>query len=435
MVSSRTSVDQSMPIDPMKFKQQIFSIRWFFRCISFVCIPFLTCSQERLEDLIVLNKIIQKTPSFRQQIRGQKKREYHELVNTLKSRIDENNTTFKHFEILSELAGQLRDNHFVLRYIPDSSFRWERQADINYVRQFLKQAHMREHPGVSINIDSLETVLKDKPRDEVEGIYYYYQSLEIGVYRKDSATCYGIILKSGLPIWNKGDMCFVLRERSQNQFHAIQYLISQKTLQLNMNEKFRDGALLEYDIKKRRAYHSYPFIPDSSKKFITRIIQPDVRYVRLGNFMVNAANRRESNSFIKLLEDSVKEQHIIMDLRNNNGGGFTISKKFLKFFISYSRKNKIHVLVNRKTISNAEQFLIRLKDHKHVTVFGETTKGMITYGSNYGKLVPLKSKGLFVYPTDMSGKKKDLQYETTGINPDIFLKEDSDWIEQIIKQL
>ena len=77
--------------------------------------------------------------------------------------------------------------------------------------------------------------------------------------------------------------------------------------------------------------------------------------------------------------------------------------------------------------------MIRLKKCKNVTLYGEGTKGMVTYGSNYGKQIPLKSKGLFVYPTDMRGFKKDLHYETVGMQPDVYLSKDIDWIEQVLK--
>jgi C-terminal processing protease CtpA/Prc len=130
----------------------------------------------------------------------------------------------------------------------------------------------------------------------------------------------------------------------------------------------------------------------------------------------------------------MNEKVILLDLRNNNGGGFVISRPFLNLFKRYSKKNEIKVLINRNTVSNAEQFVIRLKKRKKVSLYGEDTEGMVTYGSNYGRQIPLKSKGLFVYPTDMKGLKKDLQYETIGISPNIYLSKDSDWIEQVLKK-
>jgi C-terminal processing protease CtpA/Prc len=177
----------------------------------------------------------------------------------------------------------------------------------------------------------------------------------------------------------------------------------------------------------------YPFIPDTVKKFYTYKINSSTRYVRLGDFMVNASNMKISKTFFNELKSSMNEKTILLDLRNNNGGGFMISKPFLKLFKKYSKGNEIKVLINRNTVSNSEQFVIRLKKCKNVTLYGEGTKGMVTYGSNYGKQIPLNSKGLFVYPTDMRGFKKDLHYETVGMQPDVYLSKDIDWIEQVLK--
>ncbi|KLT65777.1 hypothetical protein AB669_09820 [Pedobacter sp. BMA] len=64
---------------------------------------------------------------------------------------------------------------------------------------------------------------------------------------------------------------------------------------------------------------------------------------------------------------------------------------------------------------------------------GETTRGTITYGSNYGKTVSLPSGRFIFYPTDMKGRKKDLIYESIGIRPDIILDPfGDDWIEQTL---
>jgi len=406
----------------------------FFLYIILLLLPYISFSQNRLNDLTILKDIIKKTPSFKSQIKGQRKKEFDKLYEELTSKVDEKNTDLQHFEILSELVGQINDNHFVLQYIPDTSFDWKRYSDKLYVSNFLKKDYLLNHPKVIINIDSLELSLKNKQTNEVEGIYYF-QSLshKIGVFKVNDSVYNGVILESLYPIWEKGDLCFILKEKSPNYFHSINYLISQKTLQFNKNEKYKSGELLAYNISKTIKKNSFPFIPDSLKKFYSYKINSNTRYVRLGDFMVNPTNKKRSSTFFNELKSSMNEKVILLDLRNNNGGGFVISRPFLKLFKRYSKKNEIKVLINRNTVSNTEQFVIRLKKYKNVTLFGEDTEGMITYGSNYGRQIPLKSKGLFVYPTDMRGLKKDLQYETIGISPNIYLSNDSDWIEQVLK--
>ncbi len=407
----------------------------FFLYIILLFFPYVSFSQNRLNDLTILKDIIKKTPSFKSQIKGQRKKEFDELYEKLTSKVDEEKTDLQHFEILSELVGQINDNHFVLQYIPDTSFDWKRYSDKLYVSNFLKKDYLLNHPKVIINIDSLELSLKNKQANEVEGIYYFQSSShKIAVFKVNDSVYNGMILESQYPIWEKGDLCFILKEKSPNYFHSINYLISQKTLQFNKNEKYQSGELIGYNISKTIKTYSYPFIPDSLKKFYSYKINSKTRYVRLGDFMVNPSNRKRSLSFFNELKSSMNEKVIFLDLRDNNGGSFVISQPFLNLFRRYSKKNEIKVLINRNTISNSEQFVIRLKKYKNVTLFGEDTRGMITYGSNYGRQVPLKSKGLFVYPTDMRGLKKDLQFETIGISPNIYLNKDSEWIEQILKR-
>jgi C-terminal processing protease CtpA/Prc len=92
----------------------------------------------------------------------------------------------------------------------------------------------------------------------------------------------------------------------------------------------------------------------------------------------------------------------------------------------------LYVVVNNGTLSQAEILTLELKQLKNVVTIGQTTKGMLTYGSNYGNRERLPSGRFEIYPTDMKGSKKHLQYEDYGINPDIFLKDDTDWIEQVV---
>jgi C-terminal processing protease CtpA/Prc len=111
-----------------------------------------------------------------------------------------------------------------------------------------------------------------------------------------------------------------------------------------------------------------------------------------------------------------------------------IKLQFIAFLKKY--KGKICLLQNGYTISNAEQFIIDLKDNKNVTTLGETTKGTITYGSNVSKTLTLPSKRFLFYPTDMNGRAKDLAYESIGIKPDVALDAFSeDWITQTLNYI
>ena len=106
-------------------------------------------------------------------------------------------------------------------------------------------------------------------------------------------------------------------------------------------------------------------------------------------------------------------------------------KKYLSLLKKYVNHGQLYILLNNGTLSQSEIFTLKLKKLKNTTTLGQTTKGMLTYGSNYGKRERLPSGFFEIYPTDMKGKKNLLLYENFGIKPDIFLKNDSNWIIQV----
>ncbi|RYE22579.1 MAG: hypothetical protein EOP45_08015, partial [Sphingobacteriaceae bacterium] len=124
--------------------------------------------------------------------------------------------------------------------------------------------------------------------------------------------------------------------------------------------------------------------------------------------------------------------NLIVDLRNNPGGGFKASGKFLSLLKTYSRKGKLYIITNYRTFSNAEQFVLELKGNKNVVTLGQTTNGTITYGNNYGRSVTLPSGKYRIYITDMNGSSKHLTYEEIGISPDVELDQNSDWVTQLV---
>lgn len=108
-----------------------------------------------------------------------------------------------------------------------------------------------------------------------------------------------------------------------------------------------------------------------------------------------------------------------------------MAKKLYKALKLY--RGKIYVLINNGTLSQAEIFTLKMVKLKNVTLVGQTTKGMLAYGSNYGKTITLPSGNFKYYPTDMRNSNKLLAYEGVGINPEIFLKNDQHWIDQILE--
>ncbi len=86
-------------------------------------------------------------------------------------------------------------------------------------------------------------------------------------------------------------------------------------------------------------------------------------------------------------------------------------------------------MVNHRTASNAEQFVYKLNDFGNCTIFGNRTSGTATYekvNSNYN--LPCEN-----YIVVLTSKKhiKYLKLESMGLEPDIKLAVENDWMIQV----
>ncbi len=166
------------------------------------------------------------------------------------------------------------------------------------------------------------------------------------------------------------------------------------------------------------------------QKFVFKNLNDSFTYVKLGSFNSSNKGIEEATNFHNEISEKLTTKNLIVDLRNNNGGGDRSSTQFYKLFKKF--KGKIYVLVNFYTVSNAEQFAIKMKKHKNVVIVGDNTRGMITYGRNYDEDKETPSKNFRIYFSDLKDNWKHyLNYEGIGLKPEIYLTSDKDWIEQI----
>ncbi|MEJ5963763.1 S41 family peptidase [Pedobacter immunditicola] len=363
------------------------------------------------DDLQVFYDAIKKTPSYKDQITGQRKSGYDLQFERLKIESPQSNA-FDSLYKLSSLLWPIKDNHLGLYQVSNKEI----------------SSHKR-YPISAMNLDSLEEQLLSKPLKSPEGIYYQGDRFKIGVYstsNKDSLI--GVILSSSLPIWSIGEMAVLLVKHTQDGYRGVYANLYNKDLFFVRNEKLINGKLL-FGTKKGSPVN-YASLLDKPE-FGLKTLGPDIQYLRLSSFRTSNNDIKKAEVFYDRIKDSITSKSLIVDLRNNPGGGFKSSGMFLSLLKKYAEDCKLFIIVNRQTVSNAEQFVLKLKGYKNVVVLGETTNGTLTYGNNFGNSVKLPSGKYTFYITDMKDSGNYLPYEEIGVEPDLKLSPGSDWIEQV----
>lgn len=391
-----------------------------------------------LVDLAVLKSIVEKTSSFKTQITEDKKSNYNDLYKRLTSDTVNNPNSYKYFYNLAQLLFPLRDNHLGFYQLPNyDHFKTKESID-----SFITTKDFFDYPSCNINIDSLKTALATKPPESVEGIYYYDKFYTIGLFKNTDSEYIGVVLDSDVNLWIRGQIAVHLYESSPNLFKAIYGHPLFKYFMLQPIEKYQNQALVNsffYGSYSQNIYSKqlrqsdFVNLPKSPSKFAYKKINEDVQYLLIQTFQANASTVQASLKFYDSIKTLLKAPYLILDLRNNEGGAEKEMKKYFKLLKEYVKNGHLYILVNNGTLSQAEIFTLELKRLKNVTTIGQQTKGMLAYGSNYGKRERLPSGKFEIYPTDMSNGPSVLQYEDYGIKPEIILIDGIDWIKQVVE--
>jgi hypothetical protein len=375
-----------------------------------------------IEDLTSLRKILEKTPSYKDQIRGQTLTDYNKLFEKLKNDSTYRISDYNYFYNLAQLFFPIQDNHLGFYQIDN----------------FPKESN---YPKFNGNIDSLITALELKPLDSIEGIYYYGDSYIIGLFENKPKEYIGVVINPKNTTWKNGQIVIHLYEMLPKYFKAIYAHPKYKYYIFYQIEKFSNYSLVNsyfYSSFSESIYSKvigktdYINLPKGNYPFQFKNITSDIQYLKIKNFSADNVAMKQSQVFYDSIKNSLSTPNLILDLRNNEGGAFKVSAKFLKLITGYIKSGQVYILANNGTMSQGEIFTLQLKQLKNVKILGQTTKGTLTYGSNYGKREKLTSKSFEIYITDLGGDRRLIPYENYGINPDVTLTGEEDWIEQTI---
>lgn len=360
---------------------------------------------QNIADLDFLFQSIKQLPSYKDQLKADAA--YQRRYEELRKNLADNDNEFEVYQKLLQLIYPIKDNHLGLYRNPDTTY------------------HFTYHKA-AIDIDQQEENLKNAQLDSLEG--YYTQLNSNGnflIYKQQNNSYHAVNLKTGL-------LDAVITKTPFNSLDGIRFLNGPAPYVLYRNLKLSNGMLtgLNYFKKPQQAQLN---IKDKGN-YEYKAINDQVGYLRLSSFNSSDKNIKTATVFFAQHQFAINPFNLIVDLRNNGGGGPKTSGQFAKFLNAY--RGKIYILQNSNTVSNAEQFIINLQGKKNITTLGETSRGTITYGSNYGKAIKLPSNRFVFYPTDMKGRVKDLAYESIGIAPNILLDAyGDDWIIQTCKYI
>jgi hypothetical protein len=400
----------------MKYILRLFALFVFFTSHG-------QTSTTYLADMSALKQVLQKTHSYKEQIKGQSLVAYNSLINELEKDTVSDPSSYKYFYNLSRMLFPIKDNHLGF-----------------YQKAYI--ATQEKYPRFHGNIDSLSRLLLTKPLDSLEGVYYYDDNYSVGLFKSGDKKYEGAILESKTPIWQKGQIAIHLYEFAPGYFKAIYSHPKYKFYILYPIEKFSNYSLVNsyfyssfsdgiYSKLKER--QDYVNLPRGIYDFHFRSVDAETQYLHLKHFSAESVAMQKSQLFFDSIKNALTAPNLILDLRNNQGGAGKVSKKYYKLLKKYTRSGRVYILVNNGTMSRGEIFTLQLKQLNNVTALGQTTNGTLVYGSNFGKRILLPSKAFEIYPTDMKGNKKLVQYENKGITPDIILNNNEDWIEQTLK--
>jgi hypothetical protein len=360
---------------------------------------------QNIADLDFLYKSIQELPSFKDQLKNDKGyRQTYERLRRELSSSDE----FDVYQRLLQLIYPIRDNHLGFWRKPDSSVRF------NYIK-------------LPIELKELETKFKTSSKDSIEGFYYSVNGgQKCAIFKQSEGVYY-------LQNLNSGIVEAILNQSGPGSMDAIQFRSAPVPYVLLRNVRLSNGRLIGLNYQKNSP-KSYAGLSTGVIPYEYKKLEENIGYLRLSTFSSSNQSIKVATDFFKKVKPDIRNKSLIVDLRNNGGGGYKTSYQFIVFLKKY--EGKIYLLQNGETISNAEQFIIDLKGSRNVITLGETTKGTIAYGSNYGKTLTLPSNRFMFHPTDMNGRARDLAFESIGIKPDVMLDAFSDdWITQTIKYI
>lgn len=378
-------------------------------------------------DLEFLDSKIIKTPAYKRN-----KEAYNIILTKVTAEAVKTTAIYDCYVLLNRLLLSINDNHNRIYGVYKGAIDEIRNDSLAF-SAFKNSGLFNLYPRPGLNLDSLRLILETKKFVEIEGIYKLNNQLTIGVFKNNHDDQFiAIVMDSENNVWEKGEILYTLLPYGRNYILTIGGSLSTKRL-ITFTERIDNGLFLKMGFAKNVTAINYATQLPADKTYFRDEISPEITYLRVGSFSGFNPTLSEAEEFYKQVEGTLNKQHLILDLRNNGGGGVRNSDILFKILKEYSKTNNIYILINLLTASNAEQFTVRLSKLDNCKVFGQQSNGTIAYeltGVNF----ELPSRNYKVVLTSKSHSNY-LNLESVGIEPDINLDLSDDWINQLVNYI
>lgn len=334
--------------------------------------------------------------------------------------------------------------------------------------------------------------------DGIEGVYTFIHdsSYRIAVI-KDRSLLHdyiGVTIDSKLPTWRKGLLKFEAKQVNDSLLKGILYMRNHmpKVEWFDIG-KNRIGGDWQREVTTREK-HSYSYVPVAAEKLSDKVLylkissfspsnaknidsllkahqknltsmpylildlrdnsggadfsfNPILPYICTGpvkNIGVDVlATESNISGWKKLLDDKdLPEQNrntilgMIKQMELNKGKLVSIEDDNIDSSCNpLSNPKKVVVLINRRCASTTEQFLLYARQSSKVILMGENTQGTLDY-SNMREASFSCLPYVLHYSTTRSRRLNTAdRIDNIGIKPQVYLKKDSGWVDEVIKLL
>jgi C-terminal processing protease CtpA/Prc len=185
----------------------------------------------------------------------------------------------------------------------------------------------------------------------------------------------------------------------------------------------------------------------------SKVLEGNVGYLKIPIINIKKSNMNELYDAMKKMQGT---KALIIDLRDNGGGGSDLGPVFESFFLpdgtptlqfitrdGYLRtdstvtwlkekkyENPVYILVNRKTASAAEAFAFVLQQNRRAKIVGERSAGA-SYMNSWYAVNDENFVSVSTAAPSLAGR--DMSWEVTGLQPDIKVKK-GDALEAAVRE-